>query len=78
MKKIIIITLLILTSIASVEARDVNVRGYSRSDGTYVEPHHRSSPNNTQSDNYGTRGNTNPYTGQEGTRPDSGYNSIYR
>jgi len=29
------------------------VRGYYRSDGTYVRPHVRSSPNSTTADNYG-------------------------
>jgi hypothetical protein len=36
--------------------------------GTYVAPHVQTNPNNTQLDNYGTRGNINPYTGQMGTR----------
>jgi len=41
---------------------------YTRKDGTYVAPHYRSSPNDTKMDNWSTRGNTNPYTGQPGTR----------
>lgn len=44
------------------------VQGYTRSDGSYVQPHHRTNPNSTQMDNYGTRGNSNPYTGAYGTR----------
>ena len=36
--------------------------------GTYVQPHYQTNPNNTQMDNYSTRGNVNPYTGQIGTR----------
>ena len=36
--------------------------------GTYVAPHYQTNPNRTQMDNYGTRGNVNPYTGQVGTR----------
>ena len=36
--------------------------------GTYVGGHYQTNPNNTQMDNYGTRGNVNPYTGQIGTR----------
>jgi len=44
------------------------VRGYFRSNGTYVQPHYRSSPNSTTLDNYSTRGNVNPYTGRPGTR----------
>lgn len=44
------------------------VQGYERSNGTYVQPHYQSNPNGTTYDNYGTRGNVNPYTGQYGTR----------
>lgn len=46
----------------------VSVRGYTRKDGTRVRPHMRSSPNSTTSDNYSTKGNINPYTGEPGTR----------
>jgi hypothetical protein len=44
------------------------VRPYQTQSGTYVQPHYQTNPNNTQMDNYGTRGNINPYTGQVGTR----------
>lgn len=47
---------------------DVQVKGYTRKDGTYVTPHVRSSPNGTKSDNYSTKGNVNPYTGKAGTK----------
>ena len=46
----------------------VYVNGYTRSNGTYVPGHYRSSPNSNQRDNYSTYGNTNPYTGQRGTK----------
>lgn len=46
---------------------DQYVSPYIRQDGTIVQQHFRSSPNNTAADNYSTRGNTNPYTRQEGT-----------
>jgi len=45
-----------------------SVDGYTRNNGTYVAPHQQTNPNNTQMDNYGTRGNQNPYTGQYGTK----------
>jgi hypothetical protein len=45
------------------------VQPYTRQDGTYVHGHQQTNPNNTQLDNYGTRGNVNPYTGEIGTRP---------
>ncbi len=46
---------------------DVSVRGHTRKDGTYVQPHHRKAPNSSKLDNYSTKGNVNPYTGKEGT-----------
>jgi hypothetical protein len=54
-------------------AQDVSVKGYMRDsnhDGvkdTYVQPYHRTSPNNTPRDNYNSYPNTNPYTGRQGT-----------
>jgi hypothetical protein len=42
--------------------------GYTTNRGTYVQPYQATNPNNTQFDNYSTRGNVNPYTGQYGTR----------
>jgi hypothetical protein len=55
-------------SLAAPALAQTYVRGHTRSDGTYVQGHYRSSPNSTTSDNYSTRGNINPYTGQPGTR----------
>lgn len=59
--------LLIALSSTSVFA-DKHVKGYVRSNGTYVESYIRSNSNNTQTDNYSTEGNTNPYTGKAGTK----------
>ncbi len=57
----------LLFSFAST-AKDVYVKGYTKKDGTYVQPHHRSAPNSNKADNWSTKGNTNPYTGKEGTQ----------
>lgn len=46
----------------------VRVRGYTRKDGTYVQPHYRSRPNGTVTDNFSFQGNTNPFTGLIGTK----------
>lgn len=71
MKKTLVLICLLAAS-SAVIAKDVYVDGYTKKDGTYVEPHHRSSPNSNPYDNYGTKGNSNPYTGQQGTvAPDS-------
>jgi opacity protein-like surface antigen len=68
MKRIVLCLLAIAIAMPAAGSAQVRVRGYTRSDGTYVAPHYRSSPNGTTSDNYSTRGNINPYTGQVGTR----------
>ena len=44
------------------------VAPHMRSNGSYVEGHYRSDPNDTKLDNWTTKGNTNPYTGQACTR----------
>ena len=65
--KLAIITALVALFAFDALAADQSVRGYTRKDGTYVQPYTRSAPNNSYNDNYGVRGNTNPYTGQQGT-----------
>ena len=46
---------------------DEFVNGYVRRDGTYVQPHMRSSPDGNPFNNWSTQGNVNPYTGVPGT-----------
>lgn len=55
-----------LSLFAGTVAADQYVRGYVRKDGTYVQPHYRTTPNNNRYDNYSTQGSSNPYTGQRG------------
>ena len=45
-----------------------HVNGYTKKDGTYVEPHQRSTPDKTFENNYTTKGNQNPATGKDGSR----------
>lgn len=82
-KKISLAAMLVLglfVSTTQVEA-DVSVKGYYRKDGTYVRPHMRSDPDGNFENNWSTKGNINPYTGEEGTKTspsDSGsYDSYY-
>lgn len=42
--------------------------GYQRTDGTVVSSHYKTESNNTNWDNFSTRGNSNPYTGESGSR----------
>lgn len=55
---------------------DVWVEGYYRSDGTYVQGHYRTAPNDTKADNWSTRGNINPHTGKPGTRTYENYSNY--
>ena len=45
----------------------VQVDGYYKSNGTYVEPYNRTARNTTIDDNFSTSPNLNPYTGSIGT-----------
>ena len=42
--------------------------GYTRSNGTYVQGHYKTTTNSTNHDNYSTKGNTNTNTGVSGER----------
>ena len=46
----------------------VRVRGHFRSDGSYVEPHYRTTPDRSRSNNWGSKGNINPSTGKRGRK----------
>ena len=61
----LLITLLMLSVTTSTLA-GTYVKGYVKKDGTYVEPHYRSSPDSSKFNNYSTEGNVNPYNGKEG------------
>jgi len=67
-----------ITSIGQTNPNHVRVKGYYKSNGTYVKPYFRTAPNSTNRDNFSTRGNINPYTAKPGwIEPDSKYNTLY-
>jgi hypothetical protein len=68
MKTFVLLTVSSLFLFVSI-ATAASVGGYFRKDGTYVQPHYRSNPDSTPTNNYDFKGNTNPYTGQAGTDP---------
>lgn len=66
-------------SINSVSRAATRVGGYYKSNGTYVQPYYKSTPDSTRWNNYSTRGNYNPYTGSKGyTSPYKSYTPSYR
>ena len=60
---------LLIGTAAPLLAEDVHVKGYYRSDGTYVQPHMRSTPDSSYKNNWSTSPNVNPYTGERRTSP---------
>jgi len=67
MSKCIYFVLLLIFWVLPVHA-DVYVHGYVKQNGTYVTPHYRSNPNGNFNDNWSTKPNINPYTGNEGLK----------
>lgn len=68
MKKIIVFCAAALISAGAFATDSHPVRGHTDKNGTYVPPHRQTNPNETERDNYGSKGNTNPWTGKEGTK----------
>lgn len=67
MKKTLFAILLMILVFPVLCQADTYVGGYYRSDGTYVQPHYRSSPNSYKYDHYGSDNDSgssydNPYT----------------
>lgn len=58
MKILILLALLFFNSLY-LFAKDVSVKGYYRKDGTYVQPHVRSSPDSYKWNNYGPSQSSN-------------------
>lgn len=65
-----VVSMLTLGLITSTFASTVKVKGYTKKNGTYVQPSYKTSPNKTKLDNYSTKGNYNPYSGKTGKTKD--------
>ena len=50
------------------KSSSTQVHGYTKKDGTYVEPHQRTTPDKNFENNYTTKGNQNMATGKDGSR----------
>src|SRR3954470_20918134 len=59
---------LVLVLVPDFLLADNYTRPYVRRDGTVVERHYSTEPNQYRYDNYSGRGNTNPYTGERGSQ----------
>lgn len=63
--KILIALFALVLSTAAIA--DTYVNGYTKKNGTYVEPHYKTNQDESKFNNYSTQGNVNPYTGKQGT-----------
>jgi len=59
---------LMLLAFAPVAAKDVYVPEHYTKHGVHVRPHMRTAPDRSRSNNWSTKGNTNPYTGKNGAK----------
>lgn len=57
-----------LAASVSFAQSQVWVNGYTKSDGTYVTGHYKTTSNTTATDNYTYKNNTNPNTGTTGNQ----------
>ncbi len=78
MKTLFLVTPLVVALVASpfavakgtphAKGGEVHVKAHVTKDGTYVPTHERTAPNATKLDNWSTKGNVNPNTGNAGTK----------
>jgi hypothetical protein len=77
MRRVMVLLLIAVLFLPVLIHAQVRVDGYYRKDGTYVQPHYRSNPDGNPYNNWSTRGNVNPYTGQPGYRDPASLNSWH-
>lgn len=65
--RVFLLVALMTTALAAPVTADEWVNPYFRSDGTSVQGYWRSEPDGNIFNNYSTKGNVNPYTGEAGT-----------
>lgn len=68
MKKLVVLFVAVLASAGAYATDSHPVRGHTDKNGTYVPPHRQTNPNDTETDNWSSKGNVNPDTGKEGTK----------
>ena len=70
--KILILTVVWLISYPAMAKKTDGgshaVKGHIKKDGTYIQPHRATNPNNTQRDNWSSKPNINPYNGNLGKK----------
>lgn len=60
-KLLFTISFFAISAMASTQS-STYVNGYTKSDGTFVQGYYKTTSDNTNTNNYSTKGNTNSYT----------------
>jgi hypothetical protein len=68
MKNLMLSFIFIILAFAAFSQIQTFVNPYTKKDGSTVQGYYKTAPNTTNLDNYSTQGNSNPVTGQIGTR----------
>jgi hypothetical protein len=68
MKRLVFACLAVVAAAPAFAQSSTYVNPYVRNNGTYVQGHHRTTPDSSIYNNWSTRPNVNPYTGRVGTR----------
>ena len=66
-RRLLAVAALVALAASTAGAQNVYVRPHVRQDGSYVQGHYRSAPDSSTYNNWSSQGNTNPYTGRQGT-----------
>jgi hypothetical protein len=68
MRLVWFVVLATMITSSAMAAPSTRVKAYTTKKGKLIGPSHRTKANKTKLDNYGTKGNTNPFTGKTGKR----------
>jgi hypothetical protein len=82
MKTVLLIFLLLIGQSAMATASHL-VKGHTKKDGAYVQPHRQTNPDQKRANNFSSQGNVNPNTGKKGTQRNENstppkYNDSYK
>lgn len=68
LRKLVALAAALFVVAPAIAQSSTSVRGHYRKNGAYVQPHRRTTPDSSRSNNWSTRGNINPHTGQKGAK----------
>ena len=65
---VLVLGLFLISTHAIAKGGSHSVRGHVTKKGAYVQPHRATNRDHTKANNWSHKGNTNPYTGKNGTK----------